>query len=129
MGFSTYVEEKLLDHLLKGDTFTQPSNIYLALFTADPGLSGDVGEVSGNGYARKLHNSWTPADDGVKKNSGVCTFSPCVGASWGTITHFGLFDALTGGNFLGGGALTAQKVIAVDDIPEFADQSIAISLV
>ena len=129
MGFSTYVEEKLLDHLLKGDAFTQPSNIYVALFTTDPGLSGDVGEVSGNGYARKLHNGWAPADDGVKKNSGVCTFAPCVGSTWGTITHFGLFDALTGGNFLGGGALTAQKIINPDDIPEFADQSIAVSLV
>lgn len=129
MGFSTYAEEKLLDHLLKGTAFDQPTNIYVALFTADPGLSGGTGEVSGGGYARKQHNSWLAAVDGVKKNSGVCTFAPCAGSAWGTITHFGLFDALTGGNFLGGGLLTTAKIISPDDIAEFADQSIAISLV
>lgn len=128
MGFSSYVEGKLLEHLLKGSAFDQPSNIYIALFTADPGLSGDAGEVSGNGYARKLHNVWTTIES-VRKNSGACTFAPCVGATWGTVTHFGLFDALTGGNYLGGGALTTAKAISVDDVPEFADQSLSISLV
>ncbi|MGB2469903.1 MAG: phage tail fiber protein, partial [Flavobacteriales bacterium] len=36
--------------------------------------------------------------------------------AWGTITHFGIFDASSSGNLLYHGALTASKTIATGDV-------------
>jgi hypothetical protein len=50
------------------------------------------------------------------------------GGSWGTITHFAIFDALTSGNMLFYGALTASKVVGDGDTLEFAATDLDITL-
>jgi len=52
-------------------------------------------------------------------NSAAVEFNAATG-SWGTVSHFGLFDALSGGNLLIHGALTASKVISSGDILKIA---------
>ena len=49
MSFSDYLENKILDHVFKGTVFTQPANLYVALFTAGPNDVGGGTEVNGGG--------------------------------------------------------------------------------
>ena len=70
--------------------------IYLALYTSDPTINNIGTEVSGGSYARKAITVDTDSDgDGSVKNTAAITFTnmPAV-----TVTHFAVFDALTGGN-------------------------------
>lgn len=99
MALTTFAETQLLTWLI-GGTVTPPAGLFLGLFTAPPDASGAGGtEVSGNGYTRvaaplTLTPSSTPAQIA---NAAAVTF-PDATASWGTVTHAGLFDAATGGN-------------------------------
>jgi hypothetical protein len=49
----------------------------------------------------------TPAFGGAMDNGTAVTFPTSTG-SWGTVTEFGVYDAIGGGNLLGFGSLTAQ---------------------
>jgi hypothetical protein len=50
-------------------------------------------------------------------------------ANWGTVTHFGIFDALTAGNLLFWAALTASKVVnSGDAAPKFLAGALTITL-
>ncbi len=118
---SDYLEQKGLDHVFNGITLTPPATVYLALFTTDPTDDGSGTEVSGGSYARQriyADGAGSPAfalaavdGDGYSvQNAAVVNF-PTATAAWGTITHVGLFDALTGGNLLWHGPLTEPQVI------------------
>jgi hypothetical protein len=128
MSFSNYLEDKLLDHVLKIAAYTVPTNIYVALSTADPGEAGaTIAEPVGNGYVRKVCNAWTQTAQGVRKNTAEILFDLAT-ASWGNVTHFALFDAITDGNLLGSGALTAPNTIDVGETPRFPAQTLQMDL-
>ena len=128
MSFSDYTEDKLLDHLLKTAAFTQPAAIYVALSTADPLDDGSgLAEPGVGAYARTQNDVWDPSSAGSASNTGAITF-PEATASWGTITHFALFDAVSGGNMLGHGALTTSKTIDSGDTAQFAAGDITVTL-
>jgi len=130
-GIGRTIRQAILDHLLKTGTWTAPADIYVALYTAAPTATGGGTELSsagGSGYARIKHNAWnasTAAEPSVATNDGAITF-PVAGTSWGAIVAFGLFDALTSGNFLAYGV--CSKTISVGDIAYFADQQLQITL-
>jgi hypothetical protein len=111
---SNYLENKLLDHILKNVSYTSPTTVYVGLFTDDPGDAGSGTEVSGGSYARKTL-SVTTASGGVVTSSADVTFDQATG-NWGTITHIALFDAITSGNLLMHTALTTSKTIETGDI-------------
>jgi len=48
-SISDYYENKIIDHMLRGQAFTPPSTIYLALYTVAPTDAGGGTEVSGGG--------------------------------------------------------------------------------
>lgn len=119
-SLSNYAELKWLDHILKTASYTVPSNIYVALSTADPTDAGSgVAEPSGNGYARTSCNSWATASGRATSNGAAVTF-PAATGSWGTITHYALFDASTGGNMLGYGSLTTPNAVVNGNVVTFA---------
>jgi len=125
-SISDYLENELLDHVLGNGVFTVPTDIYLGLFTdactdASPGT-----EVTGGSYARVAHNSWTAASSRAISNSGSATFTQ-ASASWGTVTYVGIFDAVTGGNYLGWSDLTTPRTINNGDTAQFASGDIDIS--
>ena len=109
--FSTYLENKIIDHMLRNQSFTPPTTVYVALFTADNGLEGGTitGEVSGGSYARQSV-TLSAASDGESSNSADIEF-PTATADWGTITHVALMDAASGGNVLMHSALDASKTV------------------
>lgn len=111
-SFSDYWEDKILNHIFGKDNYTPPT-ISAALSTADPldDASG-LAEPAGNGYARveTSASDWNTASDGSLDNAGDIIFPKATG-SWGTITHFALFDAATGGNMLAYGVLNPPKAV------------------
>jgi len=86
---------------------------YVALYTSDP-TDADTGtEVSGGSYARQLAGL-SAASGGASSNAADITF-PTATASWGTVTHVGLRDAVTAGNLLMHSALDASKTVGSGD--------------
>lgn len=111
---SDYAENALFNGLLRNVTFTAPTTVYVALFTTNPTDAGTGTEVSVGNYVRQPVTFAAPAN-GVGSNSGQISWDP-ASVSFGTITHVGLYDALSGGNLLMHAALTASKVIGAGDI-------------
>lgn len=111
---SNYLENKLLDHVLRNVSYTSPTTVYVGLYTSDPGDDNTGTEVSGGSYARQIL-SVTTATGGIVTSSADITFPQATG-SWGTISHIGLLDALSAGNLLMHTALTTSKTIESGDV-------------
>lgn len=112
-AFSDYLENKVLDHVFGGNAYSAPATLYLALYTSDPGDDNSGTECSGTSYARQTI-AFTVTNDTASNTSAV--EFPTAGSAWGTITHVGILDALTSGNLLAHGALTASKTVAQGDV-------------
>lgn len=122
MSKSDYLENAILDHQLGGPDYVRPATVYFALFTVAPTDAGGGTEVSGGNYSRSAvtNNAINfPAASGGNKSNGTAIPFPVPSAGWGLVTHFGIFDAPTGGNLLRWGALTIQKTIDIGDLVNF----------
>jgi hypothetical protein len=128
-SFSDYWEDKILDHVFGKVNYTPPT-IYVALSTSDPlDDASELTEPTGNAYARveTSPSDWNAATDGSLDNANDIIFPKATG-SWGTITHFALFDAATDGNMLAYGALSPPKVVDSSFTPIFDAGDLNISL-
>lgn len=115
---SDYLENEILDHILGTGAYTMPTTVYVGLSTASFNDDNSGTELTGNNYARESI-SFGAAASGTASNDAAVEFNAATG-SWGTVSHFGIFDALTSGNLLIHGALTASKVIETGDILKIA---------
>ena len=112
-SLSDALENKLLDHVLKTTPFSIPANIYVALSTADPLDDGSgIAEPIGASYARVVMNSWDVAASRATENTSQITFAQAE-QDFGTITHWAIYDAITGGNFLAHGDFSASKTCPI----------------
>lgn len=131
MSFSDFLENELLDHVFGAAAYTAPATLYVSLHTADPTDAGTGAEVSGGSYARAAvtnnATNWPAASGGTKSHGTAIEFVTATGA-WGTVTHFGIRDALTVGNLLAHGALDESKAPSTGDTPSFAIGALTISL-
>lgn len=120
MSKSDYLENKINDHIVGKTSYTMPT-AYVALFTAAPSDAGGGTEVTGGSYARKVTAGadWNASSAGSISNANAITFVTATG-SWGTVTHFGVFDASTAGNLLFWAVLTNSKTIGTGDTASFA---------
>lgn len=114
MSASNYLEAQILDHIFRTASFTKPAALYVALFTVAPGEDGTGGtEVAGGSYARVQKDpgdaNWDRTGS-VVANALEITF-PAPTADWGSIVAFGIYDAATSGNYLGGDNLTQPKTV------------------
>jgi hypothetical protein len=134
---SNYLENKVLDHVLKNTAFSQPSSLYLALFitngttqqTSDrleAGTLTDEVSTSGTAYARKTV-AFSAASSGTAATSGTVTFDAAT-ASFGTVTHVAVMDAITAGNVLFYGTVTTSKTIDSGDTFKVSSGNLTISL-
>lgn len=80
--------------------------VWASLHTADPGTTG-ASEVTGGSpaYARKAI-TWNAASGGALDNNANPTFDVPAGV---TVSHYGLWSAVSGGTFYGGNALSASE--------------------
>ena len=140
-AMTDYLENKLIDQLFRGQSAPTTSSLYLGLFTTAPSDSAAGTEPSGNGYARveivSGLSTWagtqsagstttSSGSSGTTSNNGSITF-PTPTDTWGTVTHFGIFDAATSGNMLFHGALTISKTINQDDTVAFPAGSLSVT--
>lgn len=140
-AMSDYLENKIVDQLFRGQSAPTTSTLYVALLTAAPSDSGGGTEVSSGNYSRVSVESslanWagtqgsgtTTASSGTSgqtSNNGAITF-PTPSATWGTVTHFGIYDNTSGGNLLFYGALTIPKTINQSDTVTFPAGSLSIT--
>lgn len=135
-----FLENKLVDFLFRQQAFIPSATLYISLHTANPTDAGSF-ETTGSGYARATVASsllnWkstqndslaSTGNTGQTSNSAAITFgSPGVGG-WGTVTHFAIWDAATGGNAYMYGALTITKTINQADTLSFAIGAITVTL-
>lgn len=117
MAISTYAANKILDAILNNTSF-QVAQAWIALHSGDPGDDG-ANELSGNGYGRKAGTFSAPSS-GATSNSGALTFGPATGSNWAEAGYFGVWDAETDGNFLGGGAVSVARTVLVGEYAEWA---------
>ncbi len=113
MSFTNFLETEILDHVFAGAAYTAPSTLYLALFTAAPGETGGGTEVSGGAYARQSVAFTTSGN--TTSNTAAVEF-PTATASFGTVTHVGVFDASTSGNLMAYATLSSSKAIDTGDV-------------
>lgn len=121
---SDYLEGKVLDTIaslgsidLSSGTITAGTGGFIALFTSAPSDAGGGTEVSGGSYAREAVGAtgFGAASGGAITNPAEFKWADAT-AAWGTITHIGLYDAVSGGNLLVYGALTSSVAITNGDI-------------
>ena len=124
-AMSDFLEVELRKHIFRTGSYTKPTVLAVALYTAAPGETGGGTEVSGGSYARvqrdPLDANWTGASstDGLTDNAADLTF-PTPSANWGVVTHFAILDATSAGNFLFYGALAQSKTVNNGDpAPKF----------
>ena len=127
-SFSDYLENKALDHAFKGSTFTPPGTFYLSLSAADPTDDGSgLAEPSGNGYSRVSIGGFSTASNRMISNSAQIQF-PMATGPWGSLTHWAIHDALTGGNMLAYGSLTNPLNVVAGNAPPFQAGELTISI-
>lgn len=117
-AFSTYLSQQIINGTLRGQALTVPATLYLAQFTASPtDNNATTNEVAGAWYARQLATSWAaPVGAGnVTSNSNQIQYNAVTGAAV-VVSHWGLYDAATGGNLLYHGAHTTPKTLNVGDV-------------
>jgi hypothetical protein len=121
----------MLDVRFGGAATNVPSTYYIALSTTAPTNAGtNVTEPTGGAYARAaVPNNLTnfPAAAGRSKSNGVTVLFPTATADWGTITHFALMDAATGGTMRAWGALTSGQQVSAGATADFPAGALVIS--
>jgi len=141
-ALTDYLENKLIDQLFRAQAYTFPAGLYVGLLTAAPTDSTGGTEVSGNAYARQnlapSLTNWagtqgatttvaSSGTTGTTSNNVAITF-PTPTASWGTVTHFGVWDASTSGNLLVYGSLNIAKTINQGDTVTFPISSLSFQI-
>lgn len=89
-----------------------PGGYYIGLSTTEPAAAGTgaTEPLSSAGYARVALTSLGEPSGGAVTNGQAINFAEST-ASWGTVTHFVIYDAETAGNLLMYGALTTPLTV------------------
>ena len=124
--FSNFLENALINAVLRNTTYTSPATVYVSLYTSDPTDADSGTEVSGGSYARTAVTFGAPSN-GISTNSADVTF-PTATASWGTVSHIGIHDASTGGNLLFHTPLDTAKTIDSGDIFKITTGNLSVTL-
>lgn len=132
-ALTDYLENKLIDQIFRGQAYSFPTTLYVGLLTAAPSDSAAGTEVTGGSYARVgVTNSlanWagtqgagttvaSSGTTGTTSNNAAVTF-PTPTASWGTVTHVGIYDASSAGNLLIYAAVSTSKLVNTGDPVDF----------
>jgi len=125
-AISNYLENALVNATLRNTAYTSPATVYVGLFTTDPTDAGSGTEVSGGSYVRQSATFAAPSN-GASSTSADVTF-PQATANWGTVTHFGIYDASTAGNLMYHGALTTSKTIETGDVFKISSGNLTVTL-
>jgi len=132
---SDYTEANIMAAIFDGVAFPIPAHTYLALHTADSSETGaaEVSTATWPSYVRMqaeaggaMGTGWTATANGVRKNAKQMPFPAYNGTPDLVITHWSVWNALTGGNMLAAGALVTSRTLKTGDVFEFDINSLTI---
>ena len=123
---SDYLENKILDHITGRTSYIMPGTVYVGLFTTNPTDANTGTEVSHASYTRESA-AFNAAAAGATANTSDIVFGP-AGVSWGTVSHIGVYDAVTSGNLLFHSALSLAKTITTGDEFKIAAGALTLTL-
>ena len=115
MSLSNTFETTVLTWLLTNSAATRPTAWYVALFTSNPAEDASGTEVSTTGTAYARQSVTFSVSGNTATNTAAIEF-PTATASYGTVTHVGVYDASTAGNLIAYAALTTSKAIDTGDV-------------
>jgi len=125
---SNYLENAMLNATLNNTAFTTVATPYISLHTADPTDDGSGAEVSGGSYARTSASFATASGTSGSIATDADVTFPTATASWGTVTHIGIWDASSSGNLLYHTALDSSKTIDSGDIFKITSGNLTVTL-
>ena len=97
-AMSDYLENAFLEHFTGTTSTTMPAAVYLGLSTASMNDDNSGTELSGSGYARQAITFAAAASASIATNAAV--EFPSASGSWGTVSHWAIYDASTSANQL-----------------------------
>lgn len=119
---TNYERNLILDFVFGDGAYVPPATWYCGLLSAAPTVSTGGTEILAGGYARvaktKDATNFPDAIAGQKFNGTPVAFPTATG-DHPDATHFGWWDALTGGNLRHFAPLTTPKPYNTGDTPEF----------
>lgn len=115
LSLSNIYETNVLTWLLTGDAVTRPTSFYVALFTSNPDEDASGTEVSTTGTAYARQSVTFSVSGNTATNTAAIEFATAT-ASYGTVTHVGVYDASTAGNLIAYAALSTSKAIDTGDV-------------
>ncbi len=109
---STYLANKILDKVLRAVDFST-TPVYVSLHNADPGITG-ASEVTGGSYSRQQDSTaaWNAASARLSTNINAVAWLSMPSAA---LSHVGLWDSASNGNFLVGSPLVSPATVASGD--------------
>lgn len=119
-GISTYLANKVLDHICRNVAYTPPATVYAKMHTGDPGAAGTANASS---VATRYACAFNAAASGSITQSN--TPEHTLGGTE-TIAGVSFWDASTGGNFLWSSQATATKSGASGDIIRINTDTLAL---
>lgn len=141
-SLSDYTENNFVDYVFRAQTWTIAANFHVGLSTAACSDASVGTEVTGGAYARVSYArslaNWAGTQSagstgtssgtgGQTSNNAAITF-PTPTATWGTVTHFFISDAASGGNLILCQALTSSKTINSGDTVSFAIGALTVTI-
>lgn len=138
-GFSSYLQQKLLDHIFTDAAYTPPATLYIGLASGTASDRDGTGltevSTSGTAYARQAvtastFGAATGTNPSTKTSGTAVPFATATAAyaSGANITRWVLYDASTAGNLLANGLLTTAKAVASGDTPTLSSGGIVLKL-
>lgn len=134
---TNYAEQQILNALFRGGSLGVPANWHYGLLSAVPDAeTPSFTELSGAGYARQavapgagtFKDPATGTQGEISPNA-VLTWTASAPAAWGSPTHWGIWDASTGGNLWFVVPLSpAPGAIVIGNKVEAAANSLKLSL-
>lgn len=112
-AMTNYLEDKLVKHVFMSVAYTDPTNVYMGLYTLLPtDLGTDGTEVTGGSYARQVITFAAGADLGTVSNSVALAITNMPAC---TVVGLGIFDAVTAGNCLVYGPLATTRTLVAGE--------------
>lgn len=132
MSGTYYSFNRILDRNFGGTAYSPPATMYFGLSTTAIQIDGTgATEPSGGAYARvgvtNDKTTWGTASNGSLVNLIPVQFVEST-ASWGTITHVFIADALSGGNIWFFDALTPSRSVQSATTVLFSASAITVTM-
>lgn len=133
-AISDYLEDALLEQLLRNGTSVVIPTVYLALFET-PGLTDSSVDpypteiVDGTAYMVRPSVAFDAPSSGSAANTDLIQIGPAT-TPWGDVTHVAIMDSATPteGNVLFHGVLTSARTVSTDDTFSVAAGSLVVTL-